>query len=613
MAKKAKTYAITLDMFKDSYVDAPVLVCGDSGNVFTITLVDGSSAFSATGCDIVITISSKSGSRQLTNGTDANVTIADNVLTVTIPEGCYDIGANICDVAVYSSDGINEYKVTSAWFLFSGRASLSDGTASENAVGLDILHTLIKAIENVTASTTTLSAQSAATATASITNQALTFLFGLPQGADGADGTNGTKWFSGTAVAGTGTGISATVSGSVAGDYYLNTTTAAIYVATAANVWSYLCTVSGAPQLWAYSLDTLITEGFYRYISDVEEYIFVGSYTDDADDVRIAQIRMNTYNNAQVQTRAGVQTGGTGSVTWSAWVSGLDRSDLITSLSAASTDATVPSAKCVYDNLATKANFVDLGTDTTRSDILSSTIFDTATDMNTIYRGAASYNNTGYSAWVFNTSYVLSGVSRHRQVMLYNAVQYARVHSGTAWGAWTQAATESLWNKITAITLDNATSTTYYPSAKATVDYVADHNSSASAHSTLFAAKQDAFEVLNDEETAGDATLLDACTTMGIYKYFSEGPYWCWLFVSETDNYVSQWLFDGEDQSYNSRLGTITNNVVTWGSWKNVSTAISAHNTSASAHSTLLASYATQSYVTSAIAAAITGAIEGSY
>ena len=387
MAKKSKTYAITLDMFKDSYVDAPVLVCGDSGNVFTITLVDGSSAFSATGCDIVITISSKSGSRQLTNGTDANVTIADNVLTVTITEGCYDVGANICDVAVYSSDGTNEYRVTSAWFLFSGRASLSDGTASENAVGLDILHTLIKAIENVTASTTTLSAQSAATATASITNQALTFLFGLPQGADGADGTNGTKWFSGTAVAGTGTGISATVSGSVAGDYYLNTTTAAIYVATAANVWSYLCTVSGAPQL-------------------------------------------------------------------------------------------------------------------------------------------------------------------------------------------------------------------------------ADHNSSASAHSTLFAAKQDAFEVLNDEETA---TLLDACTTMGIYKYFSEGPYWCWLFVSETDNYVSQWLFDGEDQSYNSRLGTITNNVVTWGSWKNVSTAISAHNTSASAHSTLLASYATQSYVTSAIATAITGAIEEDY
>lgn len=391
MAKKAKTYAITLDMFKDSYVDAPVLVCGDSGNVFTITLVDGSSAFSATGCDIVITISSKSGSRQLTNGTDANVTIADNVLTVTIPEGCYDIGANICDVAVYSSDETNEYRVTSAWFLFSGRASLSDGTASENAVGLDILHTLIKAIENVTASATTLSAQSAATATASITNQALTFLFGLPAGAAGTDGTDGSTWFSGTAVTGTGTGISATVAGSAAGDYYLNTTTAAIYVATAANVWSYLFAISSA---------------------------------------------VSSVNSK------------TGAVVLAASDVGADES------------------------------------------------------------GAAS-----------------SAVSTH--------------------------------------------------------------NSASTAHSTLFAAKQDAFEVLNDEETAGDATLLDACTTMGIYKYFSEGPYWCWLFVSETDNYVSQWLFDGEDQSYNSRLGTITNNVVTWGSWKNVSTAISAHNTDADAHQSI--------------------------
>lgn len=420
MAKKSKTYAITLDMFKDSYVDAPTLVCGDSGNVFTITLVDGSVAFSVTGCDIVVTISSKSGFRQLTNGTDANVTISDNVLTVTLPEGCYDIGANVCDVAVYSTDGTDSYKVTSAWFLFTGRASLSDGTASDNAVGLDVLHALISAIENVTASATTLGPQDDATASASITNQSMAFLFGLPQGAagaNGADGADGATWYSGTAVTGTGTGISATVEGSAAGDYYLNTTTAAIYVATAANVWSYLFAISSA---------------------------------------------VSSVNSK------------TGAVVLAASDVGADES------------------------------------------------------------GAAS-----------------SAVSTH--------------------------------------------------------------NSASTAHSTLFAAKQDAFEVLNDDETAGTATLLDACTTMGIYKYFSEGPYWCWLFVSETDNYVSQWLFDGEDQSYNSRLGTITNNIVTWGSWKNVSTAISAHNTSETAHSTLLASYATESYVTSAIAAAITGAIEGSY
>ena len=468
MAKKAKTYAITLDMFKDSYVDAPVLVCGDSGNVFTITLVDGSSAFSATGCDIVITISSKSGSRQLTNGTDANVTIADNVLTVTIPEGCYDIGANICDVAVYSSDETNEYRVTSAWFLFSGRASLSDGTASENAVGLDILHTLIKAIENVTASATTLSAQSAATATASITNQALTFLFGLPAGAAGTDGTDGSIWFSGTAVTGTGTGISATVAGSAAGDYYLNTTTAAIYVATAANVWSYLFAISSA-------------------VSSV-----------------------NT------------QTG-----------------DVVLTASEVGADASGTAASAILEHTSSPTAHVEKFADCVTFDYL------------------ATCELANQADWDENDA------SAHGYIL----------------------------NKPT---IPTTTSELANDSGYATESYVA----------ASIAAKQDTFEVLNDEETVGDATLLDACTTMGIYKYFSEGPYWCWLFVSKTDNYVSQWLFDGEDESYNSRLGTITNNVVTWGSWKNVSTAISAHNTSETAHSTLLASYATESYVTSAIAAA---------
>ncbi|MBQ2161380.1 MAG: hypothetical protein II444_06065, partial [Firmicutes bacterium] len=52
-------------------------------------------------------------------------------------------------------------------------------------------------------------------------------------GNDGNDGRDGTKIFTGTAVSGTGTDISATVSGSKAGDLYFNKTTCVLYKASA--------------------------------------------------------------------------------------------------------------------------------------------------------------------------------------------------------------------------------------------------------------------------------------------------------------------------------------------------------------------------------------------
>jgi hypothetical protein len=66
-------------------------------------------------------------------------------------------------------------------------------------------------------------------------------------GSNGTNGTNGTSayWFSGTAVTGTGTGISQSVTNSKAGDMYLNTSTYNVYTATAANTWNYLCNIKG--------------------------------------------------------------------------------------------------------------------------------------------------------------------------------------------------------------------------------------------------------------------------------------------------------------------------------------------------------------------------------
>lgn len=67
----------------------------------------------------------------------------------------------------------------------------------------------------------------------------------VKNGSKGSTGAAAT-WFSGDAV--TGTSITAktfTVSGSKAGDMYLNTGTSNVYKATAANQWVYLCNIKG--------------------------------------------------------------------------------------------------------------------------------------------------------------------------------------------------------------------------------------------------------------------------------------------------------------------------------------------------------------------------------
>ena len=60
---------------------------------------------------------------------------------------------------------------------------------------------------------------------------------GLGQG--GANGNDGAAIFLGTAVTGTGTGISVVVAGSKAGDYYKNSITSFFYQASAPDTWDY--------------------------------------------------------------------------------------------------------------------------------------------------------------------------------------------------------------------------------------------------------------------------------------------------------------------------------------------------------------------------------------
>lgn len=75
------------------------------------------------------------------------------------------------------------------------------------------------------------------------TSSAAKFNFTIPRGANGTSAT----WFTGTAVTGTSTtAVTVSVTGSRAGDMYLNTSTYNVYSATAANSWVYKCNIKGA-------------------------------------------------------------------------------------------------------------------------------------------------------------------------------------------------------------------------------------------------------------------------------------------------------------------------------------------------------------------------------
>lgn len=63
----------------------------------------------------------------------------------------------------------------------------------------------------------------------------------------GVTGPPGSMIYTGTAVTGTGTGISATVAGSKEDDLYINTSTDAYYQASAENTWDYKGSIKGSP------------------------------------------------------------------------------------------------------------------------------------------------------------------------------------------------------------------------------------------------------------------------------------------------------------------------------------------------------------------------------
>ena len=166
-----------------------------------------------------------------------NLVQSDDITTVCRYNGTVSSYYKLPDIDEYSKYDI--YTITNAdatHNIKAGDSVICDGEKWINLSG-DLSNYLQKGGKQTT------------TSTADGGNNVYTFTDGstitVKNGSKGSTGAAAT-WFSGGAVTGTSTTAKTfTVSGSKAGDMYLNTGTSNVYKATAANQWVYLCNIKG--------------------------------------------------------------------------------------------------------------------------------------------------------------------------------------------------------------------------------------------------------------------------------------------------------------------------------------------------------------------------------
>ena len=244
-------------------------------NCHTVTLessnVDKSSTYTVVSSDILRDTGSSFSTSFIRYGTKDKNGVLEDLLkpTSTIDENKYGV---VSPKAVY--DYLKDYAKKSdisAVYKYKGtKTNYSELTTSGNTVG-DVWNITkadtanhIKAGDNVVwdgnkwdnlSGTVDLSnylqkgGKQTTTSTADGGSNVYTFKDGstitVKNGSKGSTGAAAT-WFSGSAVTGTSTTAKTfTVSGSKAGDMYLNTGTSNVYKATAANQWVYLCNIKG--------------------------------------------------------------------------------------------------------------------------------------------------------------------------------------------------------------------------------------------------------------------------------------------------------------------------------------------------------------------------------
>lgn len=153
MPENFKTFNIALDTKKALYGERVVLVEGDTGNRFVITLTDDGSAVDLTDCRVDVVFSGAMGTAmQNSYAENGKVTIGGtlhNEVTIDVKSGSYSTGLNTCEIRVLSGESY-ETLVTSASFTFNGKKPIIDESTIAASSELPILVSLIAQVSDLT-------------------------------------------------------------------------------------------------------------------------------------------------------------------------------------------------------------------------------------------------------------------------------------------------------------------------------------------------------------------------------------------------------------------------------------------------------------------------------
>jgi hypothetical protein len=147
-----KNFTINLETRRTVGTATPIVVEGDTGNVFKIVLTDEGTPIDLTGCRIVAIFANNAGTfaqdSALENG---GITIGgddDNEITLSLFSGSYSKGTNTCQIQVYSGDDLSTL-ITTADFTFEARAPLLNDNTITSDNNFPVLVELLNRVEGL--------------------------------------------------------------------------------------------------------------------------------------------------------------------------------------------------------------------------------------------------------------------------------------------------------------------------------------------------------------------------------------------------------------------------------------------------------------------------------
>lgn len=145
-----KTFSLTLDT-KRGVIESPIIVVkGDTGNVFHITVQDNGTNLDLTGTTVVVAFRGASGSYTQDMDT-GEVTVSGAVVSFPLYSGAVSEGTNSCDIQIYSGNNSDTLTTTAAFTFECRAATVGDDTVKADAtlpIILSLLHRLQEACDS---------------------------------------------------------------------------------------------------------------------------------------------------------------------------------------------------------------------------------------------------------------------------------------------------------------------------------------------------------------------------------------------------------------------------------------------------------------------------------